>query len=126
LKAYRDETLECIFRLLGLRYDQQDFYDAYLGLTSGDPSLRDSAMELVDNLVEYRTRRMLLPLLDSANEKGAMEVGQQFFDLRIRNWRDARDYLQGVNDPRMERPPSASIRLPQTDLPLQGIPGGNP
>jgi hypothetical protein len=101
LESFRDDTLERIFRLLGLRYDQRDLYDAYLGVTSADAALRDSAIEFVDNLVDYDTRRRLLPLLDDPDAEQAVEVGESFFDLRIREGEDARRYLRGVDDPRL-------------------------
>ena len=102
LVAWRDETLEAIFRLLGLRYDQRDLYDAYLGLTSENPVLRDSAVEFVDNLVEYRVRRALLPLLDDSSGQGAGQVGRQLFNLHIQSWAQAREYLTGIDDPRYD------------------------
>jgi hypothetical protein len=91
-----------VFRLLGLRYDQRDIYDAYLGITSADPSLRDSAVEFVDNLVDYTTRRVLLPLLDDPEGEQALSIGQKDFDLHLRGPRAARRYLEGVDDPRLD------------------------
>jgi len=101
LRSLRNETLECIFRLLGLQYDQRDIYDAYLGVTSTDPTLRDGATEFVDNLVDYDTRRMLMPLLDDPDGQQAVEVGDTFFDLRLRHADDVRHYLRAVEDPRL-------------------------
>jgi len=101
LQAMRREALERIFRLLGLRYNQRDIYDAYLGITSPDPTLRDSAIEFVDNLVDYSTRRYLLPLLDDPDAEQALETGQSAFDVEIRRWDDARRYLRTVDDPRL-------------------------
>jgi HEAT repeat protein len=102
VQAFREEALERVFRLLGLRYDQRDIYDAYLGITSADPSLRDSAVEFVDNLVDYTTRRVLLPLLDDPEGEQALTIGQQYFDLHLRGPHAARRYLEGVDDPRLE------------------------
>jgi ATP/ADP translocase/HEAT repeat protein len=102
LRTLRAEALECIFRLLGLQYDQRDIYDAYLGVTSSDPTLRDSATEFVDNLVDYDTRRMLMPLLDDPDGRQAVEVGETFFDLRFRDGDDVRRYLRAVDDPRLD------------------------
>ena len=101
LQALRQETLERLFRLLGLRYNQRDIYDAYLGITSPDPTLRDSAIEFVDNLVDYSTRRYLLPLLDDPEAAQAVEVGRSMFDLEINQWDDARRYLRTADDPRL-------------------------
>jgi ATP/ADP translocase len=102
VQVLRDEALECIFRLLGLQYDQQDIYDAYLGVTSADPTLKDSATEFVDNLVDYDTRRMLMPLLDDPDGRQALDVGGTFFDLRLEDAGEARGYLRTVEDPRLD------------------------
>jgi len=101
LRSFREETLERLFRLLGLRYDHRDIYDAYLGITSADPSLQDSAVEFVDNLVDYSTRRILLPLLDDPDGAQAAEIGRTAFGRRIQDAEDARRYLQAADDPRL-------------------------
>jgi ATP/ADP translocase/HEAT repeat protein len=101
LRPLQKEGLERIFRLLGLRYNQRDIYDAYLGITSPDPTLRDSAIEFVDNLVDYDTRRYLLPLLDDPEGQHVLEVGAKFFDRALRDWAAARKYLRAADDPRL-------------------------
>ena len=101
LKDLREESLERIFRLLGLRYDQRDIYDAYLGITSADEALRSSAVEFVDNLVEYSISKFLLPLLDDPQGRQATEAGPNHFDHDIRRWDDAAAYLQKADDPRL-------------------------
>jgi len=121
VQSLRDEALERVFRLLGLRYDQRDIYDAYLGITSPDPSLRDSAVEFVDNLVDYSTRRVLLPLLDDPEGEQALHVGQQYFDLEIRGPAAARRYLRSVDDPRLEALLSGADGRSR-DLERDGIP----
>ncbi|MFB6098581.1 MAG: HEAT repeat domain-containing protein, partial [Salinibacter sp.] len=100
LRSLRRESLERIFRLLGIRYDQRDIYDAYLGIVSSDPQLRDSAIEFIDNLVDYQTRRYLLPLLDDPDLEQAVEIGTATFDEQIRQVDEARRYLREVEDPR--------------------------
>jgi HEAT repeat protein len=129
LRSLRQETLERIFRLLGLRYDQRDIYSAYLGITSPDPGLQDSAVEFVDNLVDYETRRYLLPLLDDPDAEHAVEVGGSFFDLSIRRWEDAREYLERADDPRLDALLDASDEAdidslvdPRPDEPENGSP----
>lgn len=113
VQSLREEALERVFRLLGLRYDQRDIYDAYLGITSADPSLRDSAVEFVDNLVDYTTRRVLLPLLDDPDGEQALTIGQQYFDLHLRGPRAARRYLEGVDDPRLDALLAEDGSMPQ-------------
>jgi hypothetical protein len=101
LQSFREESLERLFRLLGLRYDQRDIYDAYLGITSDDPTLRSSAVEFVDNLVDYGTSKYLLPLLDDATGRQAASEGRTLFGLSIRSWDGALDYIEEVDDPRL-------------------------
>jgi HEAT repeat protein len=91
LQSFREESLERLFRLLGLRYDQRDIYDAYLGITS----------EFVDNLVDYGTSKYLLPLLDDATGRQAASEGRTLFGLSIRSWDGALDYIEQVDDPRL-------------------------
>lgn len=59
-----DQEVERIFRLLGLRYPDQDFASAYFGLRSKNPQLRANAYELLDNILSPRLRDLLLPLVD--------------------------------------------------------------
>ena len=101
LQRFRSESLERLFRLLGLRYDQRDIYNAYLGITGSDDTLRSSAVEFVDNLVDYKTSKYILPLLDDPDGTQAVKVGPRLFDRRIRQWDDARAYLKSVEDPRL-------------------------
>lgn len=95
----RGRSLERVFRLLGLQYDQRDVYDAYLGLTSDDDTLRSSAVEFVDNLVDYSISRYLLPLLDDPDGRNALETGAKHFDLEIRRPSEVRKYLERLSDP---------------------------
>lgn len=99
--AAREKSLERVFRLLGLQYDQRDVYDAYLGLTSDDETLRSSAVEFVDNLVDYSISRYLLPLLDDSDGHKALETGAKHFDLEVRRPSEAREYLARLSDPQL-------------------------
>ncbi len=99
LREARSASLERTFRLLGLQFDQRDVYDAYLGLTSDNELLRSSAVEFVDNVVDYSTSRMLLPLLDDPRGEQAVETGAEMFDLNLRTPTEARSYLADTSDP---------------------------
>jgi HEAT repeat protein len=107
----RERSLERTFRMLGLQYDQRDVYDAYLGITSDDPTLRSSAVEFVDNLVDYSTSRILLPLLDDPSGRKAVEYGQRHFDRELRTLSDAREYLSSVDDPMLSPDGKASAQI---------------
>ncbi|MFW6348308.1 MAG: Npt1/Npt2 family nucleotide transporter, partial [Cyclonatronaceae bacterium] len=61
------ETLENVFRLLGLLYHHKDMYSAYLGLNSPDRKNRGRALELLENLLDKELHRLLFPVVDSGN-----------------------------------------------------------
>lgn len=101
IAQFREESLERIFRLLGLRFDQRDIYNAYLGITSDEPELRSSAVEFVDNLVDWRTSRFLLPLLDDPDGRQAARHSGDLLEEPLSQWTDALRYLLSEDDPRL-------------------------
>ncbi|MCB2198128.1 MFS transporter [bacterium] len=64
LEERLDADLERIFRLLGLRYSGRQMLDAYQGVTSLRTELRDSALEFLDNLLDNRLKKALMPILE--------------------------------------------------------------
>ncbi len=132
IEYFREESLERVFRLLGLQFDQRDIYDAYRGITSDEAGLRSSAVEFVDNLVDWKTSRFLLPLLDDPDGKQAMRNGSEVVEETISQWSDALDYLLDPDDPRLQavvrshvdRPelaPTNGQRAPATDEEVAAI-----
>jgi len=94
LRDARRRSLERLCRLLGLRYRQDDLHNAYRGLTSDDADLRSSALEFLDNVLEWDLKRDLLPLLDDPDGRRAAGEAAGRFDLRDMNhWGDALAYL---------------------------------
>jgi len=57
--------LERIFRLLSLLHPHLDLHSTYISLQSLSPSVRDNALEFLDNVLKSQLRDMLVPLLDS-------------------------------------------------------------
>ncbi len=60
-----DQELERIFRLMGLLVPGPGLHDAYVGVRSGNPTVRENALEYLDNVLKPELRRVLLPLIDS-------------------------------------------------------------
>jgi len=60
-----DQELERIFRLMALLIPGPGLHDAYVGVRSGNPTVRENALEYLDNVLKPDLRRVLLPLLDS-------------------------------------------------------------
>jgi len=98
LDEKRQETLERVFRLLGLLYDPDDMYRAYLGLVSRESGQRASALELLDNVLERTIKERLLPLLDYSSPEGAIAQGRSFFRRQLDSRVNALEFLLGARD----------------------------
>ncbi|MEX2261010.1 MAG: Npt1/Npt2 family nucleotide transporter [Bryobacteraceae bacterium] len=62
------QTLERLFRLLGLRYPPQEIYSAYLAVYRRKEGEMSAALEFLDNVVDRDLKRVLLPLLDAPEQ----------------------------------------------------------
>lgn len=98
LREKQARNLERVFRFLGLQYDPDDMYRAYLGLVGSRPGLRASALEFLDNVLERETKDRLLPLLDYVSVAGAIEGGSHYFTRRLENASQALAYLLQSGD----------------------------
>ena len=94
----RQETLEGLFRLLGLLYDPDDMYRAYLGLVSKGASQRASALEFLDNVLERAVKERLLPLLDYASVEAAVAQERSLYKRQLNNRFEALGYLLQAHD----------------------------
>lgn len=65
LEQRLDGHLERIFRLLGLRYPPRDVLSAYKGVVGKEESLRASAIEFLDNLLDGDLRHLLIPIIET-------------------------------------------------------------
>ncbi|OAB76090.1 Npt1/Npt2 family nucleotide transporter [Cochleicola gelatinilyticus] len=59
-----DQSLECIFKLLSLKYDQADIDVAYFGLKSDVKETKINAVEFLDNVLKSRLKNNMLPLIE--------------------------------------------------------------
>lgn len=57
---------ERIFRLLAILYPNRDLDSTYAAIRSGVPTIRDSALELMENTLDAQLRRLLVPLFDDS------------------------------------------------------------
>jgi ATP/ADP translocase/HEAT repeat protein len=89
----RKQSLERVFRMLGLRYPSADMHSAYLGLTESD-DLRASAAEFLDSVLDWDFKRFLVPLLDEAPDMGDVRVAEGMAGQPFPTWQAAlRDLL---------------------------------
>jgi len=56
---------ERVFRLLGLMYDQNALQKAYFAFSEGSSHLFDTALELLDSVLDLEHKRTIVPLLES-------------------------------------------------------------
>ena len=99
LREKEEQTLERMFRLLGLSYPPRDMYNAYLGMVSGDRTTRASALEFLDNMLDREMKDLLLPLLEQASTEAAIAHGQRVFGEKLANCEVALETLLSGNDP---------------------------
>ncbi len=65
----RSQALERLFRLLAIRFPQEDLYRIYGGLTSSDPQLRRQSKELLETVLRGPARVPTLGLLAFLEEE---------------------------------------------------------
>jgi ATP:ADP antiporter, AAA family len=94
---------ERIFALLTLRYPQPGLLSAYFGLQSHDATVRDNALEFLDNILEPGLARRLVPLLD-ARSNAAMhtQLAATIMDNRL-DLEPAVAFLLTSRDPWLRR-----------------------
>lgn len=87
------QTLERLFRLLGLRYPPKEIYAAYLAVHHGRRDQFAAALEFLDNVLDRELKRILLPLLDDSGN--LMERGRDLFGVEVRGTEEAiRDLIR--------------------------------
>jgi ATP:ADP antiporter, AAA family len=72
-----EQTLERLFRLLGLCYPPREIYSAYLAMQRGKGEQQTAAVEFLDNVLERDVKRYTIPLLDSTDRLA--DVGRDLF-----------------------------------------------
>jgi len=65
IRQSMDQELERMFRLMALLVPGPGLHDAYVGVRSTNATVRDNALEFLDNVLKPGLRRLLIPLLDS-------------------------------------------------------------
>jgi AAA family ATP:ADP antiporter len=59
------QSLQRLFRLLGLRYSSQEMHWTYLALANGDKEKHTAALEFLDNMLDKDLKRVIIPMLES-------------------------------------------------------------
>ena len=91
------ETLERLFRLLGLKYPPKEIYSAFRAVSRRQHEEATAALEFLDNTLERDVKRILLPLLDAPEH--VHEHGKELFGVDVRSAEDAIRELIRSHDP---------------------------
>ena len=67
LEEKLDNNLERIFKLLGIRYSTKDMANVYLAIVSKKPNLRANAIEFLDNILDPRLKRFIIPIVEQSS-----------------------------------------------------------
>lgn len=81
LEERLDQSLERLFRLLGLRYPPEEIYDAYQAVRSSRAQRRAAALEFLDNTLEGPLKRVLLPILEESSWDRLQPLAKEHFGL---------------------------------------------
>lgn len=73
LNGLLEDSLKCIFDLLGLLYNQSDIKIAYIGLTSDLEEVKINGIELLDNLLSPKLKEAVLPVVEGSIMKWSNE-----------------------------------------------------
>jgi ATP/ADP translocase/HEAT repeat protein len=76
-----NQTVERIFRLLGLIYDQKDMYSSYLAYNSVSNDRKSASIEFLDNILLPEDLRYVFPIVDTLEDDKKMSKGAELFDI---------------------------------------------
>ncbi len=91
------ETLDRLFRLLGLHYPPGPIYAAYLAVVHRRSEELSSAIEFLDSVLDPRLKSILLPLIDGSPY--LIEVGRDAFGIELPDLESAIRHQIGFGDP---------------------------
>jgi AAA family ATP:ADP antiporter len=90
LEEKLDKNLERVFRLLGMKYPPKDMVDAYLGLMSQTAKLKAISIEFLDNILETRLKRILIPIVEESRPE---RISEREF---LQTWGEKTDELESI------------------------------
>jgi HEAT repeat protein len=83
LEERMSQTLDHLFRLLGLRYPPQEIYSAYRAVSGRRADAHSAAVEFLDSVLERDLKRLVVPLLDAPDR--LLETGRTLLGIQPKN-----------------------------------------
>lgn len=90
------QSLDRLFRLLGLRYPPGPIYAAYLAVTHRRSEEYATALEFLDNILDQDLKTIVLPMVDGSPY--LMEVGRDVFGIEAPDLESAIRHQLGLQD----------------------------
>jgi AAA family ATP:ADP antiporter len=98
LREKLDDTLERIFRLLGLRYLPEDMYNAFLGVTSDKPGLKADSVEFLDNVLKPELKKIIVPVIETDKPESLVVRAHELFGIEVPGEEESIDILLEGDD----------------------------
>lgn len=98
LERRLDAGLERIFKLLGLKYPQEDVLLAYDRLVGSEVEERAKAIDFLDNLLTGHLKQRLFPIIEETAMDFSSEEAVQKITPKIPNEQECFELLLGIQD----------------------------
>ena len=98
LERRLDGGLARIFRLLGLKFPNDEIDSAYKSFHSNKPDIRISSIEFLDNLLDTKLKRILIPLLETTILDSLSEEALKNMNVDIPDEKECYTMLLEGND----------------------------
>ena len=93
-----DQRVEHVFRLLGMKFHYLDLRGALQSYRSVNATHRSAAVEFLDNLLDGKTSKLLMPLIDGQSREIVQATGEKYFNVKLKNYEEAMVLLLEQDD----------------------------
>jgi len=98
LERRLDGGLERVFRLLGLKYPNEEINSAYKSFQSNKTDIRISSIEFLDNLLDTKLKRVLIPVLETSILETLSDTALKQLNIHIPEEKECYNMLLEGND----------------------------
>ena len=98
LEKRLDGGLERIFQLLGLRFPPDEINSAFKSFQSSKTDIRISSIEFLDNLLDTRLKRVIIPILETSILDSISEEALKNLNIGVPKEKDCYSMLLQGND----------------------------
>lgn len=92
------DNRERLFRLLGLKYEPKDMFNAYLGISSSSLELRSNAIELIELVLSSSMKSAFVPIAECVSRESLIAIGSLQFGIHITSETEALNILLDGDD----------------------------